>query len=401
VFGSLTGVQATIAWLRGGVLACVVLVLTPASAGAYLSLVNISPFPRSKAVVGARWTSQRHDPPSNQWGDILATLWAHDDETYVMMDDGGTDVPVAGGLWRQSVARISGTPPRLRFSNVSNPNAPPPHTWSEIHANPRVWQGPLGPYYSSGLVEVDHTFYATQESDWNWSGNGRFAGLAGIAYSRDSGRHWRYGGKRFPAPLGNLSWVASGRGGSYSDGYVYAHATEREFNASRLVIGRAKPGVANITDPAHWQWISGWTKVGGLSLPVWSSSLKAAIAVISWPSHITYPQITYDAPLGRYLLTFTYSYASTPPAVWRNGAELVVLEAPQPWGPFSFVAHEPEFGPSNGYDPGFPPKWISANGRDLWLKWAANWAGCANWLNCSGAYGFNYRRMHLTAAGDH
>ena len=30
------------------------------------------------------------------------------------MDDGGTDVPVAGGLWRQSLARVTGAPPRDR-----------------------------------------------------------------------------------------------------------------------------------------------------------------------------------------------------------------------------------------------------------------------------------------------
>jgi hypothetical protein len=37
----------------------------------------------------------------------------------------------------------------------------------------------------------------------------------------------------------------------------------------------------------------------------------------------------------------------------------VILDAPDPWGPFSFVARQPYFGPSNGYDPAFPIKWIS------------------------------------------
>jgi hypothetical protein len=109
--------------------------------------------------------------------------------------------------------------------------------------------------------------------------------------------------------------------------------------------------------------------------------------------------MAYDAPLQRYLLTFSYSYAPSPPQIWTNGAELVILEAPHPWGPFSFVAHEPEFGPSNGYAAGFPIKWISANGQDLWLKWAANFDGCRPHLDCSGGYGFNYRHLHLRVAG--
>jgi hypothetical protein len=292
-------------------------------------------------------------------------------------------------------------PPHLVFRHVGNPFTPPPHTWNQIHANPSVWRGPLGPYYSSGLVQIDHVFYATQELDWDWNGNGPFGGLAGIAYSSDNGQRWHFGGKQFPAPLGNVSWVLRGRGGSHPDGYVYALATEREFNASKLIMGRARPGVRNMTDPARWEWVSGLQPSGGSTYPVWSSSLASAVPVVSWDSHITYPQMSYDAPLQRYLLTFTYSYSARPPAIWTRGAELVILEAPHPWGPFSFVARERRFGPSNGYDPGFPLKWISANGRDLWLKWAANWDGCDNGLDCSGAYGFNYRRLHLTLAGQH
>jgi hypothetical protein len=165
-------------------------------------------------------------------------------------------------------------------------------------------------------------------------------------------------------------------------------------------MGRARPNVADLTDPTHWQWVSGWTLRGGRTWPVFSSSFANAAWILYWGSHITYPEMVYDAPIHRYLLTFSYSYASTPPAMWRNGMELVIMEAPHPWGPFSFVAHEPEFGPSNGYAPAFPISWISRSGRNLWLKWSANFDGCRAHLNCSGAYGFNYRRMHLTLAGD-
>jgi hypothetical protein len=110
--------------------------------------------------------------------------------------------------------------------------------------------------------------------------------------------------------------------------------------------------------------------------------------------------MAYDAPLNRYLLTFTYSYHPNPPAVWNGGAELVILDAPTPEGPFSFVARSREFGPSNGYGAGFPSQWISRDGRDLWLKWAANFDGCAKGLDCTGKYGFNVARVHLTLAGD-
>jgi hypothetical protein len=372
--------------------------IVPGSAGARLMRSNNTPFPSSPLITGASWITHRYGPPRNQSGDILPTIWADDGSQYTMINDGGTDEP-AQSLWKQSLAQIVGTPPKIAFAHVGDPGTPPPASVPQIKANHSLWTGPLGPYYSSGLVEADHVFFATQELNWNWSTNGPFTGLQGIAYSTDQGQHWQFGNRQFPAPLGNLNWVIRGRGGTYPDGYVYAIASEREFNATRLIMGRSRPDIADVTDPSRWQWVSGWRRYEGLPWPVFSSSAAAAVPIASWASHITYPQMSYDAPLRRYLLTFTYSYAPQPPAIWRTGAELVILAAPHPWGPFSFVAREPNFGPSNGYDPGIPVSWISRNGQDLWLKWAANFDGCAAHLNCSGGYGFNYRRIHLTLAG--
>ena len=373
-------------------------VASAGSPGSPLTRSNNTPFTASPLIVGARWTSARYDPPGNQWGDILPTIWSEDGGTYVLMDDGGVDVPLPGGLWRQSLARVTGRPPNLRFQHIGDPTAPQPKTWAQIGSNRDNDDGPLGPYYSIGFVEAGGVFYATQQRNWNWHANGPFTGLVGIAYSTNRGKKWHVVGKPFPAPLGNLTFVDGGApGGAYPDGYVYAIGTEREFNASRLLLGRARPGIRTLTDPADWQWFAGYQPgLNGSSSPQWTSSLSAATPVLTWNSHITYPDMTYDAPLHRYLLTFTYSYSSRPQVVWNGGAELVILEAPSPSGPFSFVARSSEFGPSNGYGAGFPSQWISRNGRDLWLKWAANFAGCKKGLDCSGKYGFNVASIHLT-----
>jgi hypothetical protein len=359
----------------------------------------VTPLAPSTVIIGATWLTRRYGPPSNQWGDILPTVWSDDGSTYVLMDDGGVDVPVAGGLWRQSLAKVTGSPPNLRFHHVGDPTTPTPRTWAQIGGNPDNDDGPLGPYYSIGFAEANGIFYATQQRDWNWVGNGPFSGLVGIAYSRNHGKTWSSPLKSFPAPLGNLTFVDGGRASgiqsSYPDGYLYAIGTEREFNASRVLLGRVRPGVANVTNPSHWQWFAG-TDASGAER--WSSLVSAAVPVLNWSAHITYPEMTYDPGLQRYLLTFTYSYSSRMPAVWKGGAELVIAESPTPWGPFSFVATSREFGPSNGYGAGFPSEWISADGRTLWLKWAANFDGCVKGLDCSGAYGFNVARVRLTVA---
>ena len=159
-------------------------------------------------------------------------------------------------VWKQSLARSPGS----RRTSTSPTSAirplPAPHTFTEIRHQHAPWSGPIGPYYSSGLVEADGTLFATQQNDWQWGFNGPFTGLAGIASSTDHGLTWTTGTKPFPAPLGNLSWVIRGQGGYYSDGWVYALGTEREFNADRIVLGRARPDVAQMTDPSQWQWVS-------------------------------------------------------------------------------------------------------------------------------------------------
>jgi hypothetical protein len=374
--------------------------LWPAIASAGLIRANNTPFPTSKLILFAQFTSPRYGPPRNQDGDILPTVWADDGQQYVLINDGGTDIPETGGFWRNSFARITGSPPHIGFTFVGNPLAPPPATWGQIAKNHSLHSGPLGPYYSDGFVAVDGIFFATQTASWDYNHNQPFQGLHGIAYSTDHGQTWSSPGQPFPAPLGNLSWVLRDRDEAHPDGYVYAINSEREFNASTLILGRSQPGIANVTNPANWQWLAGWQQYNGETLPVWSSAVSAAKPILSWASHITYPQMSYDAPLHRYLLTFTHSYAPATPGIWRSGAELDLLEAPHPWGPFAFVAREIDFGPSNGYGAGFPEKWISRNGRTLWMKWAANFDGCDPGLSCAGAYGFNYARVQLTVAAN-
>jgi len=146
--------------------------------------------------------------------------------------------------------------------------------------------------------------------------------LEGIAYSTDEGQDWHEVNKGFPAPLGNLSWAIRGRGGFYADGYVYAIATEREFKCEQYHHG-AQPARGR----QHDQSIA-LAMARGLAgdqsgpFPRWSSSFATATPILFYPPHITYPQMSYDSPLHRYLLTFSFSYSATPPAIWQTAPSL-------------------------------------------------------------------------------
>jgi hypothetical protein len=352
-----------------------------------------TPFPSSTLVANATWTTARYGPPWNQFGDILATTSFDGDSLYVMINDGGTNT-AQPARWRNSVARVTGSPGDIEFTPVGDSG--PAKTYAEVHSDENQLGGPLGSYYANGLMAANGILYATQVNNYDWNNNAAFKGLAGIAYSTDKGKHWVSPKKPFPGPTGNLNFVQYGDNAAAPDGYVYAISTEREFNASTLLLGRARADVADVTNPARWQWAAGSRTVAGQARTTWTSAISHAVPVLGWSNHITYPRMSYDAGLRRYLLTFTYSYANHVPGVWTSGSELVVLESPTLQGPFSFVARQPYFGPSNGYDPAFPINWMSPGGTDLWMIWAANFDGCDSGLDCDGTYGFNYRQIHLS-----
>ena len=119
------------------------LVLAPL-ARAQLSTRNVTPFPQSSYIVGAYWNSPRYGPPKNQSGDILPTVWADDGAQYTLMNDGGMNVKPSAKLWRQELARISGPPPGISFSDIGESAAEPPGGWAVDDRDPQAHAGPIG-----------------------------------------------------------------------------------------------------------------------------------------------------------------------------------------------------------------------------------------------------------------
>ena len=319
-----------------------------------------APFPPSS--ISAEWIGPRFQSGADQTGDILPISWSTAG-TFAMVNDGSVD----GRSGRNVFAKVLGSPPNLRFQLVGRPDQ---------------LQGHI---YSNGFTAVDGVFYATEVRIWHWWTDSSFRGLWGIAYSLDHGRSWQFPDRAFPWWAGNTNFVQEGEESPNADGRIYAIANNREFNAGHIWLGQTYPGPANVTNPRHWHW--------------------RARPIVSWPEHITYPRMTYDPQIGRYLLSFSYSYYDTIPQIWKGGSQLVVLEAPQPWGPFQLLFQQSDWGPSNGYGGTFPIPWqgkltkdSADNGytQDLWMEWAANYTGCEPGLECTGKYGMNMQELKLT-----
>jgi len=426
-----------------------------------VSVENDTPFPSSRFITGAQWTTPRYYPnPKVQAADILPVTWARDGFSYAIGDDGS----VYGQQGTTVLMRILGRPqfdnniPAMNFELLGRDIFPYgcPKSVSEKSC------------YSVGLTVVDDVFYApTYDNGYPVAGD-NYKGHARMDYSPAplSQTSWIHGKVDFPKVVGSgtVSFVEIGRGVASQDGCsisrfpngcIYAVVSQGgyqdpndpngidQFIAKYLYLARMPSGTPQhhyeeVVSPLNWEWFAGFD---GSDQPTWvaanDSQLAAKIRSLSYPQegragcgvnterclfwnqpagragHVNYPHMAYDAALQRYLLTFTDYYyrdvqppSETGPMV-QGGSELIALEASHPWGPWSFVLRTPYLGSGNAYGPSIPVQWQGQrtdSGQDLWMIWAANFSGCgkprlvpANL--CQGVYGMNLQRLHLTTAG--
>jgi hypothetical protein len=87
------------------------------------------------------------------------------------------------------------------------------------------------------------------------------------------------------------------------------------------------------------------------------------------------PSITYNAPLGVYMMA-SWGNGSTPQGGWfTKPSYLGLWLGPSPWGPFAQIHEDPAWTPADdqaarAHSPQIAPKWIAADGTSFWLAWS-------------------------------
>jgi hypothetical protein len=82
--------------------------------------------------------------------------------------------------------------------------------------------------------------------------------------------------------------------------------------------------------------------------------------------------VTYNAGIKRYLWCVTRPIKDTKPAAYG----LAIYDAPEPWGPWTTAYEADTWDVDAGESCGFPSKWISADGKTLYLVFAGGDAFC-------------------------
>jgi hypothetical protein len=127
----------------------------------------------------------------------------------------------------------------------------------------------------------------------------------------------------------------------------------------------------------HWR--AAYQFFGGLSAEGsarWTTNLESRAGVPTRSGLCYRPSITFNAALGRYLLVHPRpnerSRDATGKIDVRFHGGISLYESPEPWGPWSIVFDTDEWDVGPGDSASFPAKWISNDGRTMYLVFSGH-----------------------------
>lgn len=344
-------------------------------------------------------------------GDLWPSAWASDGSLYAAAGDG---TGFARHGWSDIlVNRIDGTPESgLTGERLSDGDAVAP-IWDSARFNRKP----------TGMVCVsidgrDVLYLAVQDLRCT-EGPDMFneAPTATIVRSDDLGRSWSWPSE--PMFTGHVfttvMFLDLGQTNGGSD-WVYAYGLDGNWRTSfsKLVpdptaLYLARVRADRVQEIGAWEFFAG---LDGEGLPRWAPDISSKRPVLEddrrhypqpafgWEAHdftgIAQGGVVWNPGLGRYLYSSWSEYT------------FEFFEAPEPWGPWNLLhshdfGHFPWHGPRSplakhgGYAPTIPSKFISADGRDMWLQ--SNWFVPAS-SRGGRAYSFGLRRLRFDPGTD-
>lgn len=326
---------------------------------------DIYPFkiPKSEYIKGIKWLGERIPYPDKEAkGDSFPMTWAEDDHIYTSAGD-----PQWGetkdGL---DVEKFSGGPTDYKIEKVNHMN------------DYRGWGG--DGVKPTGMICVEGVLYLAIQNLLRMQKPpfgllSQHGSDAHIVYSMNKGFLWSpYIGNiktpMFPGhKFGGPAFINFGKNNAGArDNYVYAASSDQWDNGSNMRLGRVPSD--SIVRPETWEWVCSFAPSGE---PAWSHDLDEAIPVLSLHRWLGVPEMVYLRGIKRYLL-FTWRLHKDFSPV--DGTDLLILESPEPWGPFSLVHFEEywENKAFNPYCPRLPLKWLEADGKTGWLQFSGSWS---------------------------
>jgi hypothetical protein len=330
--------------------------------------------------------------PSN--GDLWVNCWSDDDDVYVANGDGKAFGQTAVDI---AVSRITGHP-----GDVSDPLTGVTLAASDQISS--VWTSSDYNRKPTGMLCVNGDLYLAVQDLRTFTYDD--APAATIVKSTDKGKTWTWD---HSAPMfadhlfTTMMFLDFGKDNHYAiDDYAYVYGLDNGWAYNAVLGGPtalylARVPKAAIQDRSRWEFFAGPDDQGA---PTWQSDIAKRKPVLSderrvyvtpvdpslSPKNMTVlgqGGVVYNAPLRRYLYTSWTEYTHE------------FYEAPSPWGPWKLFMSK-DYGAypwvdlkNGGYAPTIPSKYISADGRTMFVQ-----------SNCWGAsrvnnYAFSLRKLRV------
>ncbi len=376
------------------------------------------PFPRSVELTGIVFTGVHSD---YHCGDTWYPSWASDGNLYSPWTDGTTEGVGSSsggeGAVTGNAVMIGDDPLRLTIRNTSPPQPASPRPYEGRYpCGSLVYNGVwyYGTYCLGPSGSVQHEGFT-----YNWPVLGP---MPGFRISTDGGKTWtpsplspekplfpepaRFMG---PVQMGCPHFVDFGKNLEHSpDGKAYLVGMGAEENdpqpryanlswitGDQVYLARVAPSIRNMNDVRQYEFFAGHD---AQQQPIWTSDFGKIRPLLDWNNHMGCVTVTYNAPLRKYLMCVTDG--------WPTVAKMhsYILEADRLTGPWRRVVFMKDFG-EQAYFLNFPSKFISADGKRLWLCYSANFS--PGWNNVvlrfhppGGRYGLCLHECRLLMGGE-
>ena len=258
----------------------------------------------------------------------------------------------------------------------------------------------------SGILDIDGTLYLSVEAQ-NYGENPLFCrqrNLYGwIVKSSDKGKTFEADDSSehfFENRIASCHFLQFGKGYSGArDGYVYAYFPyDKEDgnsyweNNDALLLGRVL--CQNIMKRDEWEFYSGMV----CGVPVWNKEEEKAVPVFEYYKMTGANHVSYNPGIKRYIMG-NYSFIDenlNPRPIHQmrypesHYSQLTLYEALEPWGPWKLFYRDDRWGTYGDYQPNFPTKWMTPDGRILYMVSSGSWND----------YNFVVQKMALRLAED-
>lgn len=341
-------------------------------------------------------------------GDLWTATWADDDNLYVASDDTqGFDKGCSSNL---AINKMTGNmPPDVHGVTINGMKEY--GGWGELRKEDgAMWK-------ACGLTSVNGVLYLSVSRHLNpdyapwiqqtWD--------ATIVKSADHGKTWSaaprldramFPGRVFSTPF----FVQYGKDGQGTrdgaDQYIYAVSNDGTWNNGNwMTLGRVHRDHIARLDPNDWEFVHGYDWKGGVIWQagglvthrdgkggvIWQPRWDDAVQTFRNPGRTSMTGIHHIAPLDLYILPqWYYTHLEDEARRWKATC-LEFYYASAPWGPWTLF-HSQCFEPQGWYNPCIPAKFISGDGKSMWVFVAGDWTTCDT---THGLYGLWMMPMRL------